>query len=254
MNKSFKDRLAALEALEEQAELARAPITEEDRDLLYLAIEKRSVTMDASGRLVRSWATGDTQALDQALARCNTALAAMLPPLTTIEDIDAWIRELPDPDAFDDEELFVEVFHGLLKREGTDTPLSFAAGGLHAPYTACGSIRRYWTRVAERGALLLKAQGIEIFPLLPGDIRKATEYIDAGVITCQPCPEHVTKSHQSTVMSTHADPDLHTQLVWALDQYMYQVDCAPVQTTEELRADLVAALGQFAHDELQETA
>jgi hypothetical protein len=42
--------------------------------------------------------------------------------------------------------------------------------------------------------------------------------------------------------------------VWALDQYMYQVDCAPVQTTEELRADLVAALGQFAHDELQETA
>jgi hypothetical protein len=37
----------------------------------------------------------------------------MLPPLTTLEDIGAWIRDLPELDSFDDDELIVEVFMGF---------------------------------------------------------------------------------------------------------------------------------------------
>ena len=259
MQKSFKARLEALEALEEQAEQARAPLSDADRDLLYLAIESRSVTMDASRQLVRSWATGDTSALDLALVRCNTALAALLPPLTTIEDIDTWVRDLPELDSFDDDELIVEVFMGLLKGEKTDPQLTFARGSLQHT-TILGSLQRYWAGIVERGAPLVKERGVIFFPLLPSDTRSAIERIDAGVITCQARPEHVAKSHQYTVTSTrpvNTDIKRHSllqRLVWALDQYMYQVDCALIETTDELRATLVEALEQWNHEELEETA
>jgi hypothetical protein len=261
MNKSFKQRLEALEALEEQAEQARAPLSDEDRDLLYLAIESRSVTMDANRQLVRSWATGDTSTLDLALVRCNTALAALLPPLATLEDIDAWIRELPELDSFDDDELLVEIFMGLLKGEKTDPSLGFARGSLHVVEGPSVALRRYWAGIAARGAPLVKERGITFFPLLPSDIRAAIERMDAGMVTCQPVPEYAAKSHQHTVTSTrpvNTNSKRHSllqRLVWALDQYMYQTDCMPIETTEELRADLVAALEQFDHETIdQETA
>jgi len=260
MNKSFKQRVKALEALETQAEQARAPLSEDDRDLLYLAIEDRSVTMDATGRLVRGWAAGDTAALDLALVRCNTVLAAMLPPLTTLEDIDAWIRGLPDLGSFDDDELLVEVFMGLLKGEKTDPQLTFARGSLQH-MAILGSLQRYWAGIVERGAPLVKERGITFFPLLPADIRTVIERIDAGVITCQALPEHAAKPHQYRVTSTRPvntnikRNSLLQRLVWALDQYMYQIDCAPVQTSEELRADLAAVLEeQWNYEEHEETA
>jgi hypothetical protein len=106
MNKSFKQRLEALEALEsERIAFDQSELTWDDRELLYMAISTYRVTLNASGWLTRAKAADSIDDLDQALARCNAALARLVPRLRTLEEVDAWIRELEDPNTFDEDEL-----------------------------------------------------------------------------------------------------------------------------------------------------
>lgn len=49
------------------------------RDLVWMAISVYAVTLDERERLIRSREYGDTAALDEAISRCNAALAALVP-------------------------------------------------------------------------------------------------------------------------------------------------------------------------------
>jgi hypothetical protein len=55
MQKSFKQRLEALERLEAHADIVldHGSFTWEDRELVYMAISVYAVTVDERGRLVR---------------------------------------------------------------------------------------------------------------------------------------------------------------------------------------------------------
>jgi hypothetical protein len=263
MNKSFRDRLAALEALEYQAELDRSPLTPEDRTLLGDMVSIHVVTLNGSGCLVRNRDYGDTAAIDRALARYNAALLALQPRLMTLEAVDLWVRDLDDPDSFDEDELLFQVWVGLEHKHAkfaemppVGTLVSFAGGVLRATISCPGCLRSWSARIVERATLIIKAREISFFPLFPEDIRAALELIDAGEMTCQAPWSSAYRSHRYRIKVPHGS--VHTGLcdrvASAFDQYMYQVNGALLETTEELRADLVEALEQFKDEELEETA
>jgi hypothetical protein len=267
MNKSFKDRLAALEALEMRAELDREPLTSAQRYILYNQIELGNVTMDARGLLVRGWKIGaadDTAALDTALARCNAARAALRPRLTTLEAVDLWLRGLEDPDIFDASELCFWVFFGLLHKPRVDdwpanreqVRFSGSVLQLGSALPSHGGLRGWWGRIIERAAPIIQEHGYAFFPLRSDDIRAALDLIDSGEMTYQPLGPQSQRSHSSIIKIPYgsAHYELRTRVAWAFDQYMEQIGGEPIQSADELRADLVAALEQYTHDEFEETA
>jgi hypothetical protein len=263
MNKSFRDRLAALEALETHVELDHAPLTWEDRELLFIQIALYNVTVDDSGRVVRSWRTGSadvTADLDRAISRCNAALAALVPRLRTLEAVDAWIRDLDDPATFDDDTIIAWTHWGLTKTPDHDSVISFTSGELRVSVSFRGGVRGYWERIVERAGPLLKARGIVLVPLLPEDARAALALLDAGVLRCHPITGlHPWRSHHTTIQlpynsgisnETHGVRD---RLVWAFDQVQYQTGGAFIETAEELRAVLIAGLEKAAYESVYET-
>jgi hypothetical protein len=262
MNKSFKDRLAALEALETQAELDRSPLTDDDRRLIGDAIALYAVTLDGNGYLVRSRDNGDTAATDRAVARCNAALATLRPRLTTLDVIDIWLRDLEDPATFDEDELLYWVWYGLMKKppledtNARDHQVSFSSGTLRSVVTCAGGLPGWWTQIAELAAPILKARELAIFPLYPSDIRTALALIDSGEITCKPPWSQSWRSHTCTIQIPRSSEHdaLRRRVAHAFDEYMHQVSGALIETTDELRADLVAALEQYTHEEPIETA
>jgi hypothetical protein len=264
MNKSFKDRLATLEALETRAAAIafdRSPLTEADRDLLSDEISLSNVTMK-DGLLVRSGSAGDTIAIDQALARCNAALLALRPRLTTIEAIDLWLRDIGDPDTFDEDELFGWVWYGLVHKSavapvpGNGVQLSFSSGVLRSTVSCSGGLRDWWGKIAERAAPIIREREIRFFPLHSEDIRAALALIDSGELTCQVLGPQSQRSHSSIIKIPYgsAQYDLRPRVVSAFDEYMHQVNGALIETTDELRADLMTALEQFNYEEPIETA
>lgn len=104
MQKTLKNRLAALEAAAIQAP-AVGELTEDDCWLLRNCITHQNVTLDAEGRAVSAWEVPNQDRLDTALARCNAALARLgqARPRTT-DDLDLWLcRQIPyTPPVFED--------------------------------------------------------------------------------------------------------------------------------------------------------
>jgi hypothetical protein len=123
-----------------------------------------------------------------------------------------------------------------------------------------GALLGHWTRIAERARPLLKERGIVFFPLFSEDARAALALLDSGLLKCRPLHERAWKSHHTTIsLSYNSDVSsdtraLYDRLVWALDQLQIQTGAPFIETAEELRADLVAALEDSDHVPLQETA
>lgn len=102
MNKSFAQRLAALEALEAEREAEQeagrnaGDLSFDDMARLSTQLALSNVTMKA-GRAVRTWRTGSevyTAELDQALVRCNAMLAREIDPPRTTEALDGWLTSV----------------------------------------------------------------------------------------------------------------------------------------------------------------
>jgi hypothetical protein len=245
MNKSFKQRLEALEALEGPpagSVLDNSPITEEDQELLYMAISTYRATVDERGYLVRKEKPSAPDDLDRAISRCNAGLARLVPRLRTLEEVDGWVRQLEDPDTFDEAELLSWVHWGLTRQPDLENVLSFSSGELRASVLFPGAVLGYWTRIAERAGPLLKERGIVLIPLLPEDARKALALLDSGVIRCRPFTPTCWRSHHTTIPYVSSAAALHGRLVWALDQVQHQTGGAFIETADDLRALLVAGL------------
>jgi hypothetical protein len=119
--------------------------------------------------------------------------------------------------------------------------------------THCSGARgRWWARIAERAGELLAAQGMVIFPLSDEDIRAGLEAIDAGLVKCRPLYPHCWQSHHTTLSVPYGDGivtelhKLHGWLADALDQVQCQTGALFITDIAELRAYLVAALGDTA--------
>jgi hypothetical protein len=159
-----------------------------------------------------------------------------------------------DADALDDDELLAEAYWGLVRGEKTTSLLSFSSGTLKvARYwhpQGCAE-ERYWTRVCERACALCREQDMVIFPLVREDAIAALALIDAGVMTCRPLYERCWKSHYTTITVPYNGGivnDAHNireRLALALDQVQAQTGAAFITDVAELRATLVAALGDM---------
>jgi hypothetical protein len=258
MNKSFKARLEALEALEGPPAggvLDNSPLTWEDRELLYIAISTHRAILDERGYLARKDGPSAPDDLDRAISRCNADLASLVPRLRTIEDVDAWIRDLSDPDAFDDDTVIAWAHWGLTKKADHENVLSFGSGALQVTAVFPGAVPRYWRRIAERAAPLLKERDIVLMPLLPEDARSALALLDSGVITCKPITGlYPWRSHHTTIQASYAcDPtNVRIRLVHALDQAQCQTNGAFIETAEELRAVLTAGLEKIDYESVYE--
>ena len=256
MQKSFKDRLAALEALEGPrpgSVLDNTPMDWTDRETLYMAISLYRATVDERGYLVRKDTPSAPDDLDRAISRCNAGLAGLVPRPRTLEAVDGWIRDLSDPDTFDADALIAWAHWGLTKKPDLENMLSFGSGELRATATFPGAVPGYWQRIAERAAPLLKERGIVLVPLLPEDARAALALLDSGVMTCQPITGlHPWYSHHTTINSS-AQYDVRGRLVWALDQVQYQTGGAFIETADELRAVLTSGL-ETIDESAEETA
>jgi hypothetical protein len=266
MNKSFRDRLAALEALEGPpagSVLDNAPITSEDQELLYMAISTYRAILDERGYLARKEKPSAPDDLDRAISRCNAGLARLAPRLRTLEEVDGWIRQLEDPDTFDEDELFGWVHWGLAKEPPTEgighaDLISFSSGELRVSVSFPGALRGHWTRIVERAAPLLKERGIVLFPLFSSDARAALALLDSGVLTCRPLTPNCWRSHNHTIQVPYPSSNelhaLRTRLVWALDQAQLQTGGAFIETADDLRAALVSGLENSDNESIQETA
>jgi len=149
-------------------------------------------------------------------------------------------------DALDDEELITEAHWGLL-----NFSLTFAGGSLGSFShwrPADSPHERFWRRVAERAATLLKEREIVLFPLAREDALVALEWIDAGLLTCRSVRLGESHSHRSTIYLPRDRPQneflqVYSELVHAFDELMFQTGAPLIDTVAELRADLVVALG-----------
>jgi hypothetical protein len=247
MNKSFRSRLEALEALEglrPGGVLDNAPITPADQELLYMAISTYRATLDERGYLVRKERPSAPDDLDRAISRCNAGLARLVPGLRTLEEVDGWIRQLEDPDTFDEDELLSWVHWGLTKQPDLENVLSFSSGELRASVSFPGAVLGYWTRIAARAGPLMKERGIVLIPLLPEDARSTLALLDSGVISCRPFTPNCWRSHNHTIQLPYTSEaaGLRTRLVWALDQVQLQTAGAFIETADDLRAMLVSGL------------
>lgn len=153
-----------------------------------------------------------------------------------------------DADALDDEELLAEAYWGILSFS-----LSFVGGSLGSFShwrPADSPHARFWRRVAERADALLKARELLIFPLAREDALVALEWIDSGVLTCRPMRLGESHSHRSTIYLPYIGPQnkylrVHSRLVHAFDEVMHQTGAPLIDSIDELRADLVVALGDM---------
>jgi hypothetical protein len=121
-----------------------------------------------------------------------------------------------------------------------EPPALDISAGLRPPISFPGALLRYWTRIAERAAPLLKARGTVVCPLFASDAHAALELLDSGAITCRALSPNGWKSHHSTINSTK-QYDLCGRLIWALDQVVYQ-GRPFIETAEDLRAVLQSGL------------
>jgi hypothetical protein len=163
-----------------------------------------------------------------------------------MEAIDGWVRDLEDPDSFDDDTLIDWAHYGLTKKPDLAEMLSFTSGELRATATFPGAVRGYWERIAERSGPLLKERGIVLMPLTTEDAHTALELVNAGVITCRALTPQCWGSHHHTIPTPYGSGEqnygVRNRLVWALDQVQYQTGGDFIETADELRAVLVDAL------------
>ena len=158
-----------------------------------------------------------------------------------------------DAAALDDEELLSEAFWGLLDCELAKGPLSFASGTLKvARYwhpQGCAE-ERYWTFVAARAGALCAAAQLVIFPLVREDAIAALALVDAGLMKARPLYANCWKSHHTTLGLPYNGGvvseafKLLGRLAYALDQVQAQTGAPFITDVAELRADLVAAIGE----------
>lgn len=249
MHKRFSDRLAALEALERQAEAEStlSPLTPEDCAMLLHQIALSNVRVH-DGRAVRTWATAGadyTAAMDRALVKVNREIGSFF-PLQTIAQLETWLGQMQlatiDLDSLTDDDVLAWALDGLHVTDRIASTLSFYGGELHA--TISDLTGAFWRSIAERTRATFPE--LVLFPLTPEEIGHAIEAIDAGTLSARRLGPQTRQSHHSTVYCAYTAPrEVHAacdQLCHALDEWQYQTGSPILDTLDAVRAVLVAAL------------
>jgi hypothetical protein len=264
-NKSFKQRLAALEALEQESIGRYLP--PERYEVVRLLLANTLIydfgTGAPEGRFAVHASTYPDNPQFRALRVKQCADLGFELTYADLWALCAWLNEqapgelasnlVPteaQADALTDDEVLTEAWYGLRAEPGYTAALSASGGGFRP---TSNHARRYWERVAERAQALCTERGIILFPLTDEEIRAAIDLIDRDVFTVRPIWEdgrgnHGWRSHHTTISYPYAESEQwrepHCQLATALDQMVAQRGDPPLETKADILAALRGALGE----------
>lgn len=169
--------------------------------------------------------------------------------LAALEAVQTVQRDSPptaeDADKLTDDEVLAEAVRGMGWGQGLS---AWKDGTIRVTFSAPQFGPAYWQRVADRANVLRVERRVVLFPLNHDAIDQALDRFASGMYTAHPRKPQTQHSHVSVInvdyRSAWGSPESHalysatTDLTYALDQCMYQMQGGLLESNDQITAIL----------------